>query len=78
MVTALQVMDLQQEAMAAATEDEVLRMREENGERRNVTVKNIAAAFEQNNLAQAAKLVHKLTYWNRVEAILSEQSMDSV
>lgn len=71
-------MDLQQEAMAAATEDEVLRMREENGERRNVTVKNIAAAFEQNNLAQAAKLVHKLTYWNRVEAILSEKSMHSV
>jgi hypothetical protein len=68
-------MDLQQEAESAATEDEVLRLREKNGERRTETVRSIAAAFKEKDLAEAAKLIHKLTYWNRIEMMLSEKTV---
>lgn len=66
------------EAEAAATEDEVLRLREQNGERRADAVAGLEDAFARKDTAAAEQLIHKLTYWNRIEALLSNKALYSM
>lgn len=69
----VQVLELQADAEDAATEEEVRRLRGENAERRAAAVAGLQDAFARGDTVAAEQLVQKLTYWHRIESLLSSK-----
>ena len=70
----MQVMELRQEAEDASDSVHVHRLRSENAQRESTTIERMSNAFRHNDLRLVQKLVHELTYWNKVGEVLQAKS----